>query len=132
MMQGRGPQSPIVHNFRVVSVQERSQAKSRDSSQKMRLKEMAPTYYEARHGQGHDQPAASQVQTASPSLSEIEVIYKGAEPENYNLNTKYIERYPMDFNDEDIAREARRWISTISSLQFVYYLTTTAQFRRLY
>ena len=80
-----------------------SQAKSRDSSQKMRLKEMAPTYYEARHGQGHDQPPASQVQTASPSLSEIEVIYKGAEPENYNLNTKYIERYPMDFNDEDIS-----------------------------
>merc|ERR550532_708261 len=80
-----------------------SQAKSRDSSQKMRLKEMAPTYYEARHGQGHDQPPASQGQTASPSLSEIEVIYKGAEPENYNLNTKYIERYPMDFNDEDIS-----------------------------
>ena len=77
-----------------------SQARSRDSSQKMRLKEMAPTYYEARHGQG-EQPG--QTQTLSPSLSEIEVIYKGSEPDNYNLNKKYIERYPMDFNDEDIS-----------------------------
>ena len=72
-----------------------SQAKSRDSSQKMRLKEMAPTYYEARHGLGE--------QNVSPSLSEIEVIYKGSEPDNHNLNKKYIERYPMDFNDEDIS-----------------------------
>ena len=80
-----------------------SQPKSRDSSQALRLKEMAPTYYEARHGCPGDLLANNNAQH-SPSLSEIEVIYKAAaEPENYNLNKKYIERYPMDFNDEDIS-----------------------------
>jgi len=36
--------------------------------------------------------------------SEIEEIYKGSEPDNFgNMNKKYIERYPMDLNDEDIS-----------------------------
>merc|ERR1719232_1224860 len=43
-------------------------------------------------------------QNPSPSLSEIEGIYKGSEPDNFgNMNKKYIERYPMDLNDEDIS-----------------------------
>ena len=83
------------------TVQSQPQPRSRDSSQKLRLKEMAPTYYEARHGCPGD--LLTNNAQHSPSLSEIEVIYKGAEPENYNLNKKYIERYPMDFNDEDIS-----------------------------
>ena len=87
---------------RTVQSQSQPQARSRDSSQKLRLKEMAPTYYEARHGCPGDLLTNNNAQH-SPSLSEIEVIYKGAEPENYNLNKKYIERYPMDFNDEDIS-----------------------------
>ena len=103
-----------------------SQPRSRDSSQKLRLKEIAPTFYEAKYNSGHDprtfEPdvfrqmtqeekmfsnknvATSSAQNAgSPSLSEIEGIYKGSDQDFGNVQQKYSnERYPMDFNDEDI------------------------------
>ena len=100
-----------------------SQSRSRESSQKLRLKEMAPTYYQEKYNSGHEARAfeaaedraahrldieknnlESAQQNASPSLSEIEGIYRGAEPENFgSLSKKYSERYPMDLNDEDIS-----------------------------
>ena len=95
-----------------------SQSRSRESSQKLRLKEMAPTYYQEKYNSGHEARSfeaadrldteknnlESAQQNASPSLSEIEGIYRGAEPENFgSLSKKYSERYPMDLNDEDIS-----------------------------
>ena len=48
--------------------------------------------------------SAVNAQNISPSLSEIEDIYRGVDQENIgSLNKKYIERYPMDLNDEDIS-----------------------------
>ena len=102
--------------------------RSRDSSQKLRLKDLAPTFYEAKYNSGHEsrifepdgykptQPHQDKIfssknistttaQNSSPSLSEIEGIYKGLDQENFgNLQQqKYFdEKYPMDFNDEDI------------------------------
>ena len=89
----------------------------------MRLKEIAPTYYEAKYNSSHEprtfdpdqrghrmeekmfpEKTFAAGQNPSPSLSEIEGIYKGSEPDNFgNMNKKYIERYPMDLNDEDIS-----------------------------
>ena len=94
-----------------------SQSRSRESSQKMRLKEIAPTFYEAKYNGGLDKRSLDR----EDRIMRNEELYlsergfhpqnnvhsdslRGAEVEHFShLNQRYAEKYPMDLNDEDIS-----------------------------
>ena len=94
-----------------------SQSRSRESSQKMRLKEIAPTFYEAKYNGGLDKRSLDH----EDRIIRNEELYmsergfhpqnnvhsdslRGAEAEHFShLNQRYAEKYPMDLNDEDIS-----------------------------
>ena len=94
-----------------------SQSRSRESSQKMRLKEIAPTFYEAKYNGGLDKRSLDRedriIRNEELYLSERGFHpqnnvqsdgLRGAEAEHFNhLNQRYAEKYPMDLNDEDIS-----------------------------
>lgn len=94
-----------------------SQSRSRDSSQKMRLKEIAPTFYEAKYNGGLDKRSLDRedriIRNEELYLSERGFHpqnnvhsdgLRGAEAEHFSqYNQRYAEKYPMDLNDEDIS-----------------------------
>ena len=90
-----------------------SQSRSRDSSQKMRLKEIAPTYYEAKYSGGQDKRTLDcedriqkheELFLSERGFHPQNMINKGPDAENLShFNQKYAEKYPMDLNDEDIS-----------------------------
>ena len=94
-----------------------SQSRSRESSQKMRLKEIAPTFYEAKYNGGLDKRSLDRedriLRNEESYLSERGFhpqnnvhndSLRGAETEHFShLNQRYAEKYPMDLDDEDIS-----------------------------
>ena len=93
-----------------------SQSRSRESSQKRRLKEIAPTFYEAKYNGGLDKRSLDRedriLRNEEFYLSERGFhpqnklhndSLRGAEAEHFShVNERYAEKYPMDLDDEDI------------------------------
>ena len=95
-----------------------SQSRSRESSQKMRLKEIAPTFYEAKYNTGGTDNRSLDREDRILRNEEFYLSERGFHPQNKlhndslrgaeaehfsHLNQRYAEKYPMDLDDEDIS-----------------------------
>jgi len=69
---------------------------------------------------------------SSPNIREIEQIYANVEPDSFvNLNNKYRETYPIEFNDQDIGMKRKHSHSKMDEMSEMFHLDKQS-FRKFY